>query len=230
MATVDVELGPFKDKPTEKVVQLVPREPAPAPGKPGAPLVAYGESPEDAQDAYRNIVAEALERISRDAGGIAWLEVWAKDGDGKSDILRLQTSWVAKNERMVAGASLAARLATAAQPCAPGNGLAGMLYLTATQSAVPSLHAPLDWRKLREIIDDPELPDDDFAEALEAALPGADAAGVASRDGNVMVLVVTLPPEADDARAPPQPCTRPSAAPMLRASAEALLGLIYMRR
>jgi hypothetical protein len=148
------------------------------------------------------------------------------------------------------------------------DGLAGILFASASQSA-----AALEWRPLAELADDPELPGDDHAEALAEALPGCSVCGVATRDASVMLLVVTMPPEADDERAPrwgegrvclkrmcirpvliilavhttltriiesaeekkevrtPRPpCTRASAAPMLRASSEALMGLLHMRR
>ena len=39
-----------------------------------------------------------------------------------------------------------------------------------------------------------------------AALPGASACGVVTRDASVMLLMVTMPPERWDVRAPPPPC------------------------
>ena len=90
------------------------------------------ESVEDAADPYRAIVRDALERIAVDAGGIAWIEVWARTSSAlaseggataaSSDKLHLQTSWMSPSARMAARPDLAARLLRPAETCDPGNG------------------------------------------------------------------------------------------------------------
>ena len=234
MAVVDVELGlgvtkkkvaPAEHLPgcAEDAIPLLVRQPSPSSRPDDAnPMCAFGESIEDATDPYRNVVREALQRIAKDAGGIAWIEVWARLSQASEttetntagvsvsltesgrkvvsdDRLHLQTSWMSSSSRMAARPHLVKRLSRPAEPCAPGNGLAGILFASAGE---PSLRAPVEWNRLSQLVEDPELPDDDHAEALAEALPGCHVAGVCTRDSSVMLLVVTMPPDADDERAP----------------------------
>ncbi len=182
-----------------------------------------------AKNPYRDAIVNALGHLAKDAGGIAWIEVWARD-DEDSDELHLQTSWLNRGGRMVAKPELARALRQPAMPCAPGVRLPGTLFAEASGSE-SKLTSPVDWRPLEELASNPDVQQDEHVKRLEEALPWASVAGVVTRDASVMLLMVTMPPERGDVYAPPPPCAgMKTAAPMLRAGAEAVAGMLWMGR
>lgn len=238
IAAVDIALA------RGEVARIVARQPARRVGRSNTNTTATADHDEDdrggfgqderaasvtAKNPYRDAIVNALGHLAKDAGGIAWIEVWARD-DEDSDELHLQTSWLNRGGRMVAPPALARALKTPAQPCAPGVRLPGTLFALGTGSPA-TLGSPVHWRPLAELAANPDVQHDDFVRRLEEALPGASACGVVTRDASVMLLMVTMPPERWDVRAPPPPCEgTATAAPMLRAGAEAVAGMLWMGR
>ena len=238
IAAVDIALA------RGEVARIVARQPARRVGRSDTTATATADDDEDdrggfgrderlasvtAKNPYRDAIVNALGHLAKDAGGIAWIEVWARDHED-SDELHLQTSWLNRGGRMVAPPALARALRTPAQPCAPGVRLPGTLFALGA-GAQAARGSPVHWRPLSELATDPDVQHDDFVRRLEEALPGASACGVVTRDASVMLLMVTMPPERWDVRAPPPPCEgTATAAPMLRAGAEAVAGMLWMGR
>lgn len=235
IAAVDIALA------RGEVARIVARQPARRVGRSNTDTATATTADDDeddrrertasvtAKNPYRDAIVNALGHLAKDAGGIAWIEVWARD-DEDSDELHLQTSWLNRGGRMVAPPALARALKTPAQPCAPGVRLPGTLFALGTGSPA-TLGSPVHWRPLAELAANPDVQHDDFVPRLEEALPGASACGVVTRDASVMLLMVTMPPERWDVRAPPPPCEgTATAAPMLRAGAEAVAGMLWMGR
>ena len=80
-----------------------------------------------AKNPYRDAIVNALGHLAKDAGGIAWIEVWARD-DEDSDELHLQTSWLNRGRQARIGSG-AAPTGNALRPRgeAPRHALRGSL-------------------------------------------------------------------------------------------------------
>ena len=110
----------------------------------------------------------ALGHLGKDAGGIAWIEVWARD-DEKVDELHLQTSWLNRGGRMVAPPALA----RAAQNPRRSRAPRASAFPARSSPWVPvlpaTLRSPVHWRPLAELAANPDVQHDDFDEARGGA-------------------------------------------------------------